>query len=134
MRTGKRYGFLTLLSFLSLSVSFAQSQPVSAHCVTTAAPPQVRAEGLAEPIGDVILQCSASNPGAVIAGNFTMLLPVSVTNQIDASSLTTDAVLAVDYGLGFTPSPVKGLVSGNNISFNGVSLTVPAVMSAGDGL
>jgi uncharacterized protein (TIGR03437 family) len=126
MQTGKRYVFLTLLSFLSLSVSFAQLQPVPVHCVTTAVPPQVRAEGLAEPIGDVILECSASNPGAVIAGNFTMSLPVSVTNRIDANSLTTDAVLAVDYGLGFTPSPVKGLVSGNNISFNGISLTVPA--------
>jgi uncharacterized protein (TIGR03437 family) len=94
--------------------------------VTTAVPPQVHAEGLAEPIGDVILECSGSNPGAAITGNFALSLPVSVTNPIDASSLTTDAVLAVDYGLGFTPAPVKGLVSGNSISFNGVNLTVPA--------
>jgi uncharacterized protein (TIGR03437 family) len=126
MLTGKRFGFLTFLSFLSLSLSFAQSQPVPTQCVTTAVPPQVRSEGLAEPIGDVILTCSSSNPGGVIVGNFSMSLPVSVTNPVDAASLTSDAVLAVDYGLGFTPSPVKGLVSGNSISFNGVSLTVPA--------
>jgi uncharacterized protein (TIGR03437 family) len=126
MRTGKRYGFSILFSFLSLSISYAQSQPVPAHCVTAAVPPQVRAEGLAEAIGDVVLECSSSDPGALIAGNFTLSLPVAVTNQVDANSLTTDAVLAVDYGLGFTPSPVKGLISGNSISFNGVSLTVPA--------
>src|SRR6516225_3771436 len=126
MLTGKRFGFLTFASFLSLSLSFAQSQPVPTQCVTTAVPPQVRSEGLAEPIGDVILTCSSSNPGGVIVGNFSMSLPVSVTNPVDAASLTSDAVLAVDYGLGFTPSPVKGLVSGNSISFNGVSLTVPA--------
>jgi uncharacterized protein (TIGR03437 family) len=125
MQTGKRYVFLTFLLTLSFSTSYAQSQPVG-HCVTNAVPPQVRSEGLAEPIGDVILQCSSSSPGSVIAGNFTLSLPVSITNRIDASSLTTDAVLAIDYGLGFTPSPVKGLISGNTISFNGVSLTVPA--------
>jgi uncharacterized protein (TIGR03437 family) len=127
MQTGKRYGFLILLSSLLFSFSsYAQSPASPVHCETTAVPPQVHAEGLAEAIGDVILQCSSSSPGAVIAGNFTLSLPVSITNQIDASSLTTDAVLSVDYGLGFTPSPVKGLVSGNSISFNGVSLTVPA--------
>jgi uncharacterized protein (TIGR03437 family) len=124
MLTGKRFVFLVFASFLSRSLSFAQSTP--AQCLTTAVPPQVRAEGLTEPIGDVILSCSSTNPGALITGNFTMSLPVSVTNLVDAESLTTDAVLAVDYGLGFTPSPVKGLVSGNSISFNGVSLTVPA--------
>jgi uncharacterized protein (TIGR03437 family) len=55
-----------------------------------------------------------------------MYLPVGVTNRVNATNLTTDAVFSIDYGLGFTPSPVAGLVSGNSISFNGVPLTVPA--------
>ena len=94
--------------------------------MTTAVPPQVRSEGLTERMGDIILQCSGSIPGATGTGNYTVYLPVSVTNRIDSNGLTTDAVFSIDYGLGFTPSPVRGLVSGNNISFNGVSLTVPA--------
>jgi uncharacterized protein (TIGR03437 family) len=94
--------------------------------VTTAVPPQVRSEGLAERLGDIVLQCSGSNPGAVATGNFTVYLPVSVTNRIDSNNLTTDAVLSVDYGLGFTPIAVSGLVNGSSISFNGVTVTVPA--------
>ena len=127
MLTGKSYGFSILLCLISFNFSgYAQSQSAPVHCATTAVPPQVHAEGLAEVIGDVILQCSSSNAGAVITGNFSLSLPVSITNRIDANNLTTDAVLAVDYGLGFTPTPVKGLVSGNGISFNGVSVTIPA--------
>jgi uncharacterized protein (TIGR03437 family) len=77
-------------------------------------------------MGDLLLQCSSSTPGIVITGNYTLTLPVSVTNRIGSNNLTTDTVLYVDYGLGFTPVPVPGLVSGNSIAFNGVSITVPA--------
>ncbi|MBV9506184.1 MAG: hypothetical protein JO323_14385 [Acidobacteriia bacterium] len=91
-----------------------------------AVPPQVRSEGLAERVGDLILQCSNYNPGAVISGNFALSLPVSITNRIDTNNITTDAVLSVDYGLGFTTVPVNGLINSNTISFNGAGLTVPA--------
>ena len=92
----------------------------------TAVPTQVRAEGITERMGDIILQCSGSNPGAVLTGNLSVFLPVSVTNRVDSSNQTRDAVLAVDYGSGFTPTGVAGLVNGSFIAFNGISITVPS--------
>jgi uncharacterized protein (TIGR03437 family) len=127
IQSGERFlVFVTLLTSTTISAAYAQAQPASGQCVTTAVPPTVRSEGLAEQMGDLILQCSNAIPGAVISGNYTLSFPASVTNQVDANNLTTQAVLSIDYGLGFTPSPVQGLVSGNAISFNGVSITVPA--------
>jgi uncharacterized protein (TIGR03437 family) len=91
----------------------------------TAVPTQVRAEGITERVGDIILQCSGSNPGAVLAGNLSVYLPVSVTNRVDSSNQTQDAVLSVDYGSGFVPSGVPGQVTGSMITFNGISFKVP---------
>jgi uncharacterized protein (TIGR03437 family) len=88
-------------------------------------PLPVRAEGLTERMGDIVLQCSGSNPGAVLTGNFTIFLPVNVTNRVDSNNQTSDAVLSVDYGSGFVPSGISGWVAGGSIAFNGVSFTVP---------
>jgi uncharacterized protein (TIGR03437 family) len=83
-------------------------------------------EGVAEPLGDIVLQCLSSNPGTSFTGNYTVLLPVDITNRIDSNNLTSDPVFSVDYGLGYTPVPgVSGRISGHSISFNGVTITVP---------
>jgi uncharacterized protein (TIGR03437 family) len=126
IRSGERSLVFVALLTLGISAAYAQSQPVSGICVTSSVPPTVRAEGLAERMGDLILQCSGSTAGAVITSNYTITLPVSVTNRIDNNNLTTDAVLSVDYGLGYVPTTVPGLVNGNSISFNGATITVPA--------
>jgi uncharacterized protein (TIGR03437 family) len=94
--------------------------------VVTAVPSQVRAEGLTERMGDIVLQCSGSNPGSVLAGNLSVYLPVSITNRVNSGNQTTDAVLSVDYGSGFVPTGIAGLVTGPLIAFNGISLTVPS--------
>jgi uncharacterized protein (TIGR03437 family) len=77
-------------------------------------------------MGDIVLQCSGSTPGAVLTGSLALFLPVSVTNRVDANNLAQDAVLSVDSGTGFVPTAMRGLVSSSGISFNGTSLTVPA--------
>jgi uncharacterized protein (TIGR03437 family) len=126
IRTGER--FLVFVTFLAttFSAAYAQSQSASGQCLTSAVPPTVSSEGLAEQMGDVIIQCSGSIPGAVITGNYAISLPVNITNQINASNLTTEAEVLINYGLGSTPSAVPGLVSGNTISFNGLNITIPA--------
>ncbi len=86
----------------------------------------MRAEGLTERLGDVILQCSGSTPGTVFSGNLTLFLPVSVTNRVDANNQTRDAMVSVDLGGGFVPTAIAGQVSGNGISFSGISYTTPA--------
>jgi uncharacterized protein (TIGR03437 family) len=88
-------------------------------------PVQVRAEGLTERMGDIVVQCSGSSPGAVLSGNITIFLPVSITNRVDSNNLTQDAVLFVNYGSGFVPSGIAGLVTGGSIAFYGISFTVP---------
>jgi len=90
----------------------------------------VRAEGLTERLGDILLQCSSSNlsstSGTVFNANLTVFLPVNITNRVDASNMTHDAVVLVDLGSGPIPTPVAGQVSGSSIAFSGISYTVPA--------
>ena len=123
--SGDRVVSLVTLVILSVSFAAAQTSPVSGRCAVTAVPAQVRAEGLAERLGDIVLQCSGSTPGAVLAGNLTVILPVNVTNRVDASNQTHDSLLSVDYGSGFVPSGMAAQVSSQFLSFNGLSVTVP---------
>ena len=116
---------LTVFSF-TFCAAFAQTQPFSGRCLATSSPTLVRAEGLTERLGDIMLQCSGSLPGAVFANNLTLFFPVSVTNRVDANNLTRDAVLSVDYGSGFVPTTLAGQVSDRSIAFNGINLTLPA--------
>ena len=78
-------------------------------------------------MGDIILQCSGSNPGAVLSGNLSVYLPVSITNRLDSESnnLTHEAVVSVDYGSGFVPTGIAGQITNQIIAFNGLNVTVP---------
>src|ERR1700693_1038564 len=99
-RSGIRLSGLLTLLFLTIAPTYAQTLPVSGRCTVTSVPSQARAEGLTERMGDIILQCSGSNPGAVLSGNLSIFLPVSITNRVDSNSsnLTHDAILSVDFG------------------------------------
>src|SRR5436190_16384086 len=109
---------------IALCAAFAQVPNPVTRCQVSTTPVAVSAEGLTEPVGDVILQCS-SNPGSSFSGNFTLYLPVPVTNRIDGNNMTRDAVLSVDLGIGFVPSGIPGQISGTSIAFNNVNYTVP---------
>ena len=123
--SGERLRSLLTLIIFSACATYAQTPAVSGSCAATAVPNQVRVEGLTEQMGDIVLTCSGSNPGSVLAGNLSVFLPVSITNRIDANNQTQDAVLSVDYGSGFVPTGIAGTVSGQIVAFNGVSFTVP---------
>src|SRR5436309_1514617 len=91
---GKR-AFLAIC-LLQGCICIASSQPLpssTAHCQVTSTPVPVRAEGLTERLGDILLQCSGSIPGSLFNGNFSLFLPVTVTNRVDANNLTRDAVV-----------------------------------------
>src|ERR1022692_4078768 len=110
---GKRTIVNVCLLQISVYAAFAQLPSSTARCQVSASPVQVRAEGLTERLGDVVLQCSGANPGTVFSGNFTLYFPVSVTNRVDANNQTRDAVISVDLGSGFVPTAIAGQVSGN---------------------
>ena len=131
IRTGKaargsRHVLPLTLFFLTVCATSAQTLPFAGHCAVTSVPVNVRSEGVTERLGDIVLQCSGSNPGAVFSGNLTITLPVNVTNRVDNNNLTRDAVVSVDYGNGMMPTGVAGQVSNQTIAFNGLSLTAPA--------
>src|ERR1051326_968491 len=121
---GKFYRVFALLG-IAISCGYAQTLPVSGSCSVTAVPSQTRAEGITERIGDIILQCAGSNPGTLLSGNFSVALPVSITNRIDANNQTTDVVLSVDYGSGFVPTAIPGQILNNILTFSGISFTIP---------
>jgi uncharacterized protein (TIGR03437 family) len=123
MRTGK--SALLFVSSLALIVTGTHAQSISGTCVVSAVPPLVRAEGLTERLGDVILQCSGANAGAVLSGNLAAFLPVNITNRVDANGLAADAVLSVDYGAGFVPTGISGQALNGSITYRGLNLTVP---------
>lgn len=121
-----RPGRLLALLLFGMSATYAQTLPGTGRCAPSAVPSQVRAEGITERVGDVLLECSGVTPGAVIAGNLILYFPAAVTNRVDAAGLASDAVLAIDSGLGFTPTGIAGQVASQGITFNGVSVTAPA--------
>ena len=84
---GKRAFLLAAVFALAGSPGFAQTQ---SSCAVSSVPLQVRAEGLTERMGDILLQCSGSNPGTVLSGNLTIYLPVGITNRVDGYNQTVD--------------------------------------------
>src|ERR1039458_9615560 len=95
---GKRTTMCVCLLQLCIYAAFAQSPSSLARCQVTTSPLPVRAEGLTERMGDIVLRCSGAVPGSVFSGNLILALPVTVTNRVDANNLTSDAVITVDLG------------------------------------
>jgi uncharacterized protein (TIGR03437 family) len=85
----------------------------------------VRAEGIAERVGDIVLSCSGGKPATVVTGNLTFFLNVNVTNKL-ASGVLTDVLLTIDTGAGPVPANVAIQPFGtDDVVINGVSFTVP---------
>jgi len=117
------YRSFGIILFLTLSLGMYAQKPTT--CVVSAAPPIVHSEGLAERIGDIVLQCSGT-PGVAVTAELTVFLPVAITNQVNAGGYATGASLSINTGTGSVPSGVSGLVAGQSILFNGFQFTFPA--------
>ncbi len=59
---------------LFITTTYAQSPTSAGQCVVASTPAQVRAEGLTERLGTIVLQCSGYTPAAVISGNLSLFL------------------------------------------------------------
>jgi uncharacterized protein (TIGR03437 family) len=67
-----------------------------------------------------------------LSGNLNVfLVGANITNRVDSNNQTQDAVLFVDYGSGFVPTGIAGLLTGGSIAFNGISFIVPSSGSLG---
>jgi uncharacterized protein (TIGR03437 family) len=109
-------GFLVLV----LMASGACGQPAPVSCLVSSSSPVLRAESLAEPLGEIVLNCVAP-AGAAVETNLSVFLPAPVTNK-KLSDGSADAVLTI-HG---TPAGVPARVqSVSSVAWNGLKLTVP---------
>src|SRR5437016_5477247 len=108
IQNGKRALAHAFVVNLFVCATFAQTTAFNGRCQATSTPLQVRTEGLAERLGDIELRCSGGTPGAVFTGNLSLFFPVSITNRIDSTNLTHDAIVSIDIGGGLIPTAVAG--------------------------
>jgi uncharacterized protein (TIGR03437 family) len=125
MRTGSRALLFAAVLVVATRATFAQTAPIGGRCTATSVPVPVRTEGLTERVGDILIACGGSVPGTTLSGNFTVVFPVTVSNRVGSTNLTTDAVISADLGGGFVPLPTSNQVFNNQIVFNSVNVTVP---------
>ena len=154
--TRKAAVLLTLLTLATLGAGVSQAQvppgPTLTTCIATAVPPVVRAEGIAELVGDIVLTCQNATQtipaNAVVKTNVSVSLNVNVTNNIDFGSAEeiTDAVLVINENNCTTPSelgstyncgsdvrfqdPQFGRLAANNrLEWNEVDFPIPNAIS-----
>jgi len=92
------------LAVVALTVAVASAQQAPAfQCVANAGvPPIVRAEGIAELVGDLVLNCNNGAPAGSLAGqgaipqvNVQIFLNTNITSRIDGSD-NSEALLMID--------------------------------------
>src|SRR5205809_71863 len=118
------------VALVAVAPLFAQGAFI---CISSAQPPIVRAEGLAERVGDIVLNCVGGQPGATVTTNLTAFLSVNVTNH-PTSAGVVDAVLTIDNSVG-TPAPAPAnvpatLASPSSVVWQGLSFTLSPTGSA----
>jgi hypothetical protein len=149
---------LALMTFMVFGTSVAQAQATGlVTCTATAVPPVVRAEGIAELVGDIVLACITTNsaqfaPGVDFLVNVSVSLNVNVTNNINfgAGTNVTDAVLVVNENNCTSPNPLGNLsgtcgapfiqyqdpqfgflAANNRLEWNEVRFPVPSALRTG---
>jgi len=130
-RTLSRAFAVTALLLGSVS-AYAQGSNTPFTCrANSGVAPTVRAEGLTELLGDLVLTCTGGNPAAPFLVNFQIFLNTNVTSRLYSDG-TYDALLMIDEPgtpyLGgptvpFCPSPATANNSTNGIT--GIGTTAP---------
>ena len=113
---------LCLFAFAVAMTPTAQSATAPV-CSAGGVPVVVRAEGITERVGDILIQCSGATPAVPITTNLAIYLSASITNRLSADR-TVDASLSADTGSGpVTIQSSAYLGSSYSLSFNGLTVT-----------
>jgi hypothetical protein len=104
-----RKWFLALaLVILTVAVASAQNVPAFQCVANAGVPPLVRAEGIAELVGDLVLNCTGGYPASGVAGsapaptnipliNVQIFLDVNVTSRLyETTNNSSEALLMID--------------------------------------
>jgi hypothetical protein len=120
---------LVLLTAVVLSSGIAGAQVVTAPSLITcnafAVPPAVRAEGISEQVGDIVLTCTGGDPNGppTIQTNFSVALNVNITPDEDSSPNpdVLDSVLIVNENnaTDYDPTPGGGQLDCSGTNFEG---------------
>ncbi|MCX6625020.1 MAG: hypothetical protein NTY38_28955, partial [Acidobacteria bacterium] len=96
---------------------------IAPFCTASSAPAVLRAEGLTERTGDILIQCGGAAAGTPIITNLTVFLSASITNRLSAENMV-DATLAADTGSGSTIILSRAFLNSSySLSFNGLTVT-----------
>ena len=128
IRSGSRLTGLSLhfLSAFFLLAVHSLSAQTALVCTTSSTNLVIRAEGLTEPAGSLLLNCNGGTAGQTVSANLSATFPTAITNRVNAAG-TPDISLTVDIGTGpVTAGNAPILSLPNMVSLNGISFTVPA--------
>jgi hypothetical protein len=125
----KLFPVLAIVALL-LGSSVANAQVIGQTplaCIANAGvPPLVRAEGLTELVGDIVLVCTGGNPATPFLANFQLFLNTNITSRLLGSDLS-EALLLIDEPLvpradvpGGGPTPATPLCLSPGTSSNSV--------------
>src|SRR5260370_2663190 len=93
---------LLTFSFLLISIGIAQPQSPTLTCTDAAVNPAIRAEGIAELLGDILITCTGGSPGTAMRLNLAVFLNIGVTNRVSVAG-SNDVSLTVASGSGPAP-------------------------------
>jgi uncharacterized protein (TIGR03437 family) len=122
---GRFAGVLLLLSTLAATGAAAST----VACVSLAVPAVVRAEGLAERVGDIVLNCTGA-AGSAVSTNLTVFLSRRITNRISETGVA-DVLLTVDNGSGPVSAGVPATLGGpSSVNFLGAAFNLSSAGQA----
>lgn len=125
-----------LLAFAAVALLVVFMAPANAQtfsCSATSNPVQVRAEGLTELVGDIVVNCTGGTPTAagtpVPQTNFVVGLNTNITSRLFSTSSSVsgiDALLLIDEPQPAAPNPANATI---NVPFPGhpVSQSAPCL-------
>ncbi len=98
------------------------------QCTLSAVPLQVSTEGLAEPVGDVMLRCSGGQPGGVVKGTLQFSVGHRLANVISTTfPFYGGLALMQEYAPGmFVSLPVTIRLQESQVIFENLSVTMDA--------
>ncbi len=115
--------FLFFSSVISLNAA-----TTTLTCTSLSIPAQVRAEGITERVGDIVLNCNGGAPSAQVTGNLVLSLNAPITNRLaTGTSNVTGVVFTADNGSG--PQAIVApemLTAPNILQIPGATFTLSA--------
>jgi len=116
------FAVVALMLGLQVTASAQSNAPAFACTANAGVPPIVRAEGVTELVGDLILNCTGGTPttagNLIPLSNVQIFLNTNITSRILNSSNLSEATMLID-----EPFPTTGPVPSNASPISGAALT-----------